>query len=116
MVNVCHATHPPKKWNIPQNRQATITGSKAKLPHRLGPTGQIALELQRAVRDARASDDAPLKDLFAGDTGTGKSTLAQFLIRELGIDSKWSVKKYSGVDADLEKVRAIAADLDYKDL
>ena len=82
----------------------------------IGPAGQIAVELKRAVKDARESDNAPLKVLFAGDAGVGKSTLATFLIGALGIDSKWYIKKYSGVDVDIEKVRDIAADLHYKDL
>jgi len=82
----------------------------------IGPAGQIAVELKRAVKDARESDNAPLKVLFAGDAGVGKSTLANFLIGALGVDSKWSIKKYSGVDVDIEKVRDIAADLHYKDL
>ena len=37
----------------------------------IGPAGQIAVELKRAVKDARESENAPLKVLFAGDAGTG---------------------------------------------
>ena len=82
----------------------------------IGPAGQIAAELERAVKDAIEAGNAPVKAIFAGDAGTGKSTLANFLVRALGVTSKWAVKKYSGVDVDIEKVRDIAADLHYKDL
>ncbi len=82
----------------------------------IGPAGQIAIELKRAVKDALANDNAPLKVIFAGDAGVGKSTLANLLIQALGIQSKWAIKKYSGVDVDIECVRQIAQDLHYKDL
>jgi replication-associated recombination protein RarA len=82
----------------------------------IGSAGQIAVELQRAVKDALDNGNAPIKVIFAGDPGVGKSTLAKLLITLLGVTSKWSVKKYSGKDITVETVREIAADLHYKDL
>jgi replication-associated recombination protein RarA len=82
----------------------------------IGSAGQIAAELKRSVKDALDNGNAPIKVIFAGDPGVGKSTLANLLIRELGVTSKWAVKKYSGADVTIEMVREIAADLHYKDL
>ena len=82
----------------------------------IGSAGQIAVELQRAVKDAIENDNAPIKVIFAGDPGVGKSTLANLLIKELGVTSKWAVKRYSGADVSVETVRDIAQDLHYKDL
>src|ERR1035437_495904 len=82
----------------------------------IGSAGQIAVELQRAVKDAIENDNDPIKVIFAGDPGVGKSTLANLLIKELGVTSKWAVKRYSGPDVSVETVRDIAQDLHYKDL
>ena len=82
----------------------------------IGSAGQIAAEIERAVKDAIENGNAPFKVIFAGDAGTGKSTLANLTIKALGVTSKWAVKKFSGVDVDIECVRQIAQDLHYKDL
>jgi Holliday junction resolvasome RuvABC ATP-dependent DNA helicase subunit len=82
----------------------------------IGCAGTIAAELQRAVKDAKDNDNAPIKVIFAGDPGVGKSTLANLLIQSLGVQSKWSIKRYSGADVSVETVRDIANDLHYKDL
>jgi replication-associated recombination protein RarA len=82
----------------------------------IGSAGQIAAELQRAVKDALENGNAPIKVIFAGDPGVGKSTLANLLIKALGVTSKWAVKRYSGADVSVETVRDIAQDLHYKDL
>ena len=50
----------------------TVIHYESKTPEDIiGSAGQIAVELQRAVRDARASDNPPLKVLFAEDAGSG---------------------------------------------
>ena len=82
----------------------------------IGSAGQIAAELQRAVKDAIDNGNAPIKVIFAGDPGVGKSTLANLLIKALGVTSKWAIKRYSGADVSVETVREIAQDLHYKDL
>jgi replication-associated recombination protein RarA len=82
----------------------------------IGSAKQIAVELKRAVKDALDNGNAPIKVIFAGDPGVGKSTLANLLIKELGVTSRWAVKKYSGADVTVEMVREIAADLHYRDL
>ncbi|PWU21772.1 MAG: hypothetical protein C5B50_01040 [Verrucomicrobia bacterium] len=81
----------------------------------IGPAGAIAKLLQRAVKDSTAAGKTPLTVLFNGPPGIGKSALARYLIGLLGSD-KWSVKKYSGNDVNIDTVRDIAADLHYKDL
>ncbi len=87
-----------------------------KLEDFIGPAADIARLMQRAVSDATAAGNAPLKVLFNGDPGVGKSALAKYLMTLLGCHPKWSVKKYSGTDVDIECVREIAIDLHYKDL
>jgi replication-associated recombination protein RarA len=81
----------------------------------IGPAARCAKLLERAVADAIAADRAPLKILLNGEPGIGKSALARYLMGLLGCD-KWSCKKYSGTDVDVEQVRDISADLHYKDL
>lgn len=81
----------------------------------IGPAQLAARLLKQAVLEARAADNAPLKVMFNGEPGIGKSALAGFLIQLLEV-SKFGVKKYSGTDVDIEVVRGIAADLHYKDL
>jgi replication-associated recombination protein RarA len=82
----------------------------------IGPAAQVARLLQRAVKDAFEAERAPLKVLFNGDPGIGKSALAKFLIGLLGADPKWSVKKYNGTRVKVETVDDIAADLHYRDM
>jgi DNA polymerase III delta prime subunit len=68
------------------------------------------------VQDAEACDKAPLRILFNGEPGIGKSTLAKYLIKLLDCDPKWSVKKYNGTSVKIETVEEIAVDLHYKDI
>ena len=82
----------------------------------IGPAAKVAGLLQRAVRDALAADRAPLKILFNGEPGIGKSALAKYLMSLLGCDARWSVKKYSGTQVKIETVEDIANDLHYRDM
>jgi len=81
----------------------------------IGPAREMTGLLAKVVEDAKANRNAPIRVMFNGEPGIGKSALAQYLIRLLGSD-KWSVKKYSGTDVDIGNVREIAADLHYRDL
>jgi len=83
----------------------------------IGPARQVAGLLEQAVKDATAGGkNAPIKILINGEPGIGKSSLAKYLIHLLDCPNKWSVKKYSGPDVDIDVVRGIPADLHYKDL
>jgi len=81
----------------------------------IGSARRVGELLQRAVKDARAAGNAPIKILLNGEAGIGKSALAEFFIKLLGL-GKWSVKKYSGTDLDIDQIRQIAADFHYKDI
>lgn len=82
----------------------------------MGPASQVALLLQRIVKDAMDADRAPVKILFNGEPGIGKSALAKYLMQLLGSDPKWSTKKYNGTMVKIEKVEEIANDLHYRDM
>jgi replication-associated recombination protein RarA len=82
----------------------------------IGPAAKVAVLLQRAVRDAVEADKAPIKVLFNGEPGIGKSALAKYLMHLLQCDPKWSVKKYNGTQVKIETVEEIANDLHYRDM
>jgi DNA polymerase III delta prime subunit len=82
----------------------------------IGPAAKVAVLLQRAVRDALEADKAPIKVLFNGEPGIGKSALAKYLMHLLGCDPRWSVKKYNGTQVKIETVEEIANDLHYRDM
>jgi replication-associated recombination protein RarA len=90
---------------------------KPKCPNDfVGPARVHALRLQRAVQDAKANGNAPMRILINGDPGVGKSALAGFFISQLACDAKWSVQKYNGTQVKIEKAEEIAQSLCYKDI
>jgi len=82
----------------------------------IGDAAKIARQLQRVVNDALAADLAPIKILFNGEPGIGKSALAKYLLHLLGCDPKWSTKKYNGTQVDKECVEELANNLHYRDM
>jgi replication-associated recombination protein RarA len=81
----------------------------------VGPAQKHALILQRVVKDALANGNAPLKLLFNGEPGIGKSSLARYFIQLLGV-SKWSTTKLNGTSLTKERVEELAKCFQYKDL
>ena len=75
----------------------------------------VALQLERAVQQARQCGNASLKILLNGAPGIGKSALALYLGHLLGCD-KWSTTKLNGTKVKMEKLEEIEASLHYKSL
>jgi replication-associated recombination protein RarA len=75
----------------------------------------VAVQLEKAVRLSNQNGRTPLKFLFNGHPGIGKSDLVKFLQHLLGCD-KWSYTKLNGTQCKMEKVEEIAATLHYRSL
>jgi DNA polymerase III delta prime subunit len=82
----------------------------------IGDAAKVARQLQRVVTDAINNGNAPIKILFNGEPGIGKSALAKYLLHLLGCDPKWSTTKYNGTSVDKERVEEIANALHYRDM
>lgn len=75
----------------------------------------IALHLEKVVARARANGNVPIKLLFNGEPGIGKSNLVLYLQRLLGI-SKWSITKMNGTECKMEKIDELARSLQLRGL
>jgi DNA polymerase III delta prime subunit len=80
----------------------------------------VAQQLARAVRLANQNGRTPLKFLFNGKPGLGKSALVQYLLHLLGCN-KWSTTKLNGTQLNgtqckIEMIEEIAASFRYKSL
>lgn len=80
----------------------------------IGPAALAAGALDNIIARTQKTS-APLKILFYGDPGVGKSALVEYLLARLGT-SRWSVTRLSGTEVRLEDVQAFAARLCYRDL
>lgn len=78
----------------------------------VGPARQIATSLQRLATTAGRS---PVKVLFTGRPGIGKTTLAGFLNGILGA-SKHSTHRYNGTGLRIDDVEDIRRDLRFRDM
>ena len=67
--------------------------------------------LDKAVQ---MSPEGPLKFLFVGKPGTGKTELGHYMQRKLGV-TKWSLHKYNGSQCKIEAVDKLAEQLAYTD-
>ena len=90
--------------NIVQRVGGTRTGART-----------VALHLEKMVRLARKDGNAPIKVLFNGDPGIGKSNLVLYLQHLIGCD-KWSTTKLNGTQLKIEMIEDIARTLQYKTL
>lgn len=85
------------------------------------PTGDqtgarlVARQIEKAVRMANQNGQSPLKFLFNGMPGLGKSALVQYLQHLTGCN-KWSTTKINGTECKMERIEAIASALRYKNL
>ncbi len=75
----------------------------------------VAQQIARAVRLANQNGQTPLKFLFNGKPGLGKSALVQYLQHLTGCN-KWSTTKLNGTECKIERIEEIAANLHYKNL
>jgi replication-associated recombination protein RarA len=80
----------------------------------IGPAAKAAQALDNIIMRTQ-KDCSPLKILFYGDAGVGKSALVEYLLRQLDT-SQWSVTRLSGTEVRLEDVQAFNARLCYRDL
>ncbi len=80
----------------------------------IGPAAKAAGALDRII-ERTAVNRGPLKLLFYGEPGVGKSALVEYMLARLQI-AKWSVTRLSGTEVRLEDVQAWAASLCYRDL
>lgn len=64
---------------------------------------------------AAAPAGDPLKMLFSGPPGTGKSSLAEYAQGQLGCD-KWTTTKLNGTQVKIEVLDDIARSLHYRDM
>jgi replication-associated recombination protein RarA len=75
----------------------------------------VAQQIEKAVRLANQHGQTPLKFLFNGKPGLGKSALVQYLQHLTGCN-KWSTTKLNGTECKMERIEAIAGSLNYKNL
>jgi len=91
--------------NIIERQSGTLTGAR-----------QIALHLEKIVRLARKNGNAPIKLLFNGVPGVGKSELAKYVQFLTGCHPKWGTTKKNGTQMKIELIEDIAQQLWYKNL
>ncbi|HWY32317.1 MAG TPA: AAA family ATPase [Candidatus Acidoferrum sp.] len=75
----------------------------------------VARQIEKAVRLANQNGQSPLKFLFNGKPGLGKSALVQYLQHLTGCN-KWSTTKLNGTECKMERIEAIATNLHHKNL
>jgi|CZKV01.1.fsa_nt_gi replication-associated recombination protein RarA len=82
----------------------------------IGEARNIAGLLVQMVADSRANKLTPLKLLFNGPPGTGKSALVAFLQTTAGIHPKWSTTKTNGTKVNMEAIQEMEDGMHYRDL
>jgi replication-associated recombination protein RarA len=75
----------------------------------------VAQQIAKAVNLANQNDRTPLKFLFNGKPGLGKSALVQYLQHLTGCN-KWSTTKLNGTECKMERIELLAEGLHYKNL
>jgi replication-associated recombination protein RarA len=75
----------------------------------------VAGQIQKAVNLANQHGRTPLKFLFNGNPGVGKSALVQFLQTLIKCD-KWGTTKLNGTECTKEKIEEVARHLQYRNL
>ena len=106
LVNLCSGKHVPTSATEFVGAGSTAHGAGAYA---------VALQLERAVQQARACNNAALKILLNGTPGIGKSALALYCGHLLGCN-KWSTTRLNGTKVKIEKLEEIEAALHYKNL
>ena len=75
----------------------------------------VARQIEKAVRLANKNGRTPLKFLFNGKPGLGKSALVKYLQVLTGVNH-WSTTKFNGTECKIERIQEIASNLHYKNL
>lgn len=90
--------------NVMERQAGNLTGARA-----------IALHIEKMVRVSQKNQRSPIKVLFNGKPGLGKSLLAQYLQHLAGCN-KFSTEKLNGTQVKIEVVEELARKLQYKSL
>lgn len=80
----------------------------------IGSAKKHAVLIDKLIAAAAPAGD-PLKLMFSGPPGTGKSSLAEYAQAQLGCD-KWTTTKLNGTQVKIEVLDDIARSLHYKDM
>ncbi len=72
----------------------------------IGPARRVAQIIDRIVADSKPTGD-PINILLNGPPGTGKTTLANYLLAKVGC-SKWSTTKLNGTELKIERAEELA--------
>jgi len=91
--------------NIIERQSGTLTGAR-----------QIARHMDKLVRLAKQNGSTPVKLLFNGKPGTGKSELAKYVQFLTGCNPKWGTTKLNGTQLKIEMIEDIARNLCYRNL
>src|ERR1035441_3514081 len=78
--------------NVVSRQSGDLTGARL-----------VARQIEKAVRMANANDQSPLKFLFNGKPGLGKSALVQYLQHLTGCN-KWNTTKFNGTECKIERI------------
>lgn len=76
---------------------------------------RVARSVERGVTLADKNGQSPLKYLFNGPPGVGKSSLVQYLQYLTGCN-KWNTTKLNGTECKIDKIEEIARALNYANL
>lgn len=70
----------------------------------IGGARKAAQDLKRTVEKAKARQFAPIKLMYAGSAGIGKSALTYYAQKLLNV-SKWALVNINGTDVTIEQIR-----------
>lgn len=78
----------------------------------IGQSARTAADsLVRIVADSLRHDHLPIKIFWAGETGSGKTSLTYFLCHLLKVDTRFAFQEYNGTDMTIDVIRDITQSL-----
>lgn len=80
----------------------------------IGPASVAVQNAMNIIQLAKGGGDTPVKLLFLGEPGIGKSAIARFLCDQVG--SKFSTKKFNGTQVGIDAVNELSRALQFRDL
>lgn len=76
----------------------------------VGPARHAAESLVKIIASSKQHGLAPIKLMYSGPSGTGKTSLCYFAEHLLGV-SRWALQEFNGTDVTIDTVRDIAMNL-----
>lgn len=76
----------------------------------IGGAHDEAVKLEKIIKDSVERGFLPIKLLYSGEPGVGKTSLTLLLMQLLNV-SKWAVRAYNGTDMTIDVVRDIGSSL-----